>query len=128
MTAVTFTGTDSCGNSPKNAFVAAFEEALCTGDAGHLRRVLAPDVELEVVRPGGDPDTTTGAEAVLASLLALRPAGLASGHLEAAVTHGKAAAAWGTWDSGEGMIWWSHTLWFRTLKATEFDRIRVFGS
>lgn len=95
-----FTGTDSCGNSPKNMFVARFEENLINGD-----------------------------REALAALLGLAASNPVAGHLEAAITHGKAAAAWGQWEKssdGEDILHFSHTFWFRTNKAEEFAQIRVF--
>ena len=48
---MTFTGTDSCGNSPKNVFVATFEENLFNGDKEALAEVIADDCVLQLVHP-----------------------------------------------------------------------------
>lgn len=125
--AVEITGTDACGNSPKNVFVARFEEHVALGDVEALTAVLAPDCVLEIVTADGV-RTVEGREAVAAALPGIVPDGLTAAHVEAAVTHGKAAAAWGSWTHRGGTVQWSHVLWFRTLKAQDFDRIRVFGA
>ncbi|MBB3663831.1 MULTISPECIES: nuclear transport factor 2 family protein [Prauserella salsuginis group] len=125
--AVEITGTDACGNSPKNVFVARFEEHLARGDVEALAEVLAPGCVLDVVGSDGL-RTVEGREAVATALAEIVPAGLTAAHVEAAVTHGKAAAAWGSWTRRGDTVQWSHVFWFRTLKAQDFDRIRVFGS
>lgn len=128
---MTFTGTDSCGNSPKNRFVARFEENLFEADKAALAEVVGEDCILQVVRASGV-ETHTGVEAVLDSLLSLYSAKSATpeaGHLEAAITHGKAAAAWGQWEystDGDQVEQFSHTFWFTTHKAEAFAQIRVF--
>ncbi|GAA1214997.1 nuclear transport factor 2 family protein [Prauserella alba] len=124
--AVEITGTDACGNSPKNVFVARFEEQLARGDTDALAAVLAPECVLDVVGSGGV-RTVEGREAAAAALAEIVPKGLTGAHVEAAVTHGKAAAAWGSWTLRGEIVQWSHVFWFRTLKAQDFDRIRVFG-
>ncbi len=125
---MTFTGTESCGNSPKNMFVARFEENLFTGDEPALAEVIAEDCILQIVGSGGVA-TSTGRDEVLAALLGISASNPVAGHLEAAITHGKAAAAWGQWENssdGDDIQHFSHTLWFRTNKAEEFAQIRVF--
>lgn len=125
---MTFTGTESCGNSPKNMFVARFEENLFRGDEQALAEVVAEACVLQIVGTGGV-ETNTGRDEVVAALLGLSASNLVSGHLEAAITHGKAAAAWGQWENssdGEGIRYFSHTFWFRNNKAEEFAQIRVF--
>lgn len=123
-----FTGTDSCGNSPKNMFVARFEENLINGDREALAEVVDEDCVLQIV--GGEgAETSTGRDEVVEALLGLSSAKPVAGHLEAAITHGKAAAAWGQWEyssDGEDARHFSHTLWFRTHKGEEFAQIRVF--
>lgn len=123
-----YTGTDSCGNSPKNMFVARFEENLFNADRDALAEVVAEDCILQTVRPAGV-ETHTGTEAVLEALLSLRGTRSPTpeaGHLEAAITHGKAAAAWGYSIDGGRVQQFSHTFWFATLKAEKFAQIRVF--
>ncbi|WP_193084199.1 hypothetical protein [Brevibacterium aurantiacum] len=123
-----FTGTESCGNSPKNMFVARFEENLFNGDREALAEVVDEDCILQIVGSGGVA-TSTGRDEVLAALLGLAASNPVAGHLEAAITHGKAAAAWGQWEKssdGEDILHFSHTFWFRTNKAEEFAQIRVF--
>ncbi|SDS69923.1 hypothetical protein SAMN04489751_2628 [Brevibacterium sandarakinum] len=125
---MTFTGTDSCGNSPKNMFVARFEENLFNGDEQALAEVVAEDCILQIVGSGGV-ETSTGRDAVVDALLGVSDADPVAGHLEAAITHGKAAAAWGQWENssdGDDVRQFSHTFWFRTNKAEEFAQIRVF--
>ncbi|UVI35462.1 hypothetical protein [Brevibacterium spongiae] len=125
---MTFTGTDACGNSPKNVFVAEFEEHLFEGDRGALAEAVAEDCVLQIVRPAGV-ETHTGREAVVDVLLELSAHSPEVGHLEAAITHGKAAAAWGYWQAeadGDDLRHFSHTMWFTTHKAQEFGQIRVF--
>ena len=123
--AVEITGTDTCGNSPKNLFVARFEEHLARGDTDALAEVLAEDCVLEIA---GGP-TAYGRTDVAAALPGLLPEALASAHVEAAISHGKAASAWGTWTGSDGEVrHWSHVLWFRTLKAEQFAHLRVFRS
>src|SRR5699024_3148659 len=46
---MSFTGTDSCGNSPKNLFVARFEQNLFNGDRSALAEVVADDCVLQIV-------------------------------------------------------------------------------
>jgi hypothetical protein len=67
---MTFTGTDSCGNSPKNVFVATFEENLFNGDKEALAEVVADDCVLQIVHPS-DVETHTGRDAVVEALLNL---------------------------------------------------------
>lgn len=125
---MTFTGTDSCGNSPKNMFVARFEENLFNGDEQALAEVVAEDCILQIVGSGGV-ETSTGRGEVVEALLGISGADPVAGHLEAAITHGKAAAAWGQWENssdGDDVRQFSHTFWFRTNKAEEFAQIRVF--
>lgn len=125
---MTFTGTESCGNSPKNMFVARFEENLFKGDESALAEVVAEDCVLQVVGSGGV-ETSTGRDEVLAALRGLSASKPVAGHLEAAITHGKAAAAWGQWEysnGGEDIRYFSNTFWFRNNKAEEFAQIRVF--
>lgn len=124
---VEITGTDACGNSPKNTLLARFEEQLATGETAALTELLAPQCVLEIVGDGGL-RTVEGADEVAAALAGVLPAGLTAVHVEAAVTHGKAAAAWGSWTHPGGIVHWSHVCWFRTHKAQDFDRIRVFRS
>lgn len=125
---MTFTGTDSCGNSPKNMFVARFEENLFRSDRDALAEVVAEDCVLQIVGSGGV-ETSTGRGEVVEALLGLSRSKPVAGHLEAAITHGKAAAAWGQWEyssDGEDVKHYSHTFWFRTNKAEEFAQIRAF--
>ena len=125
---MTFTGTESCGNSPKNMFVARFEENLFNSDRQAVAEAVAEDCVLQIVGDGGV-ETSTGRETAVAALLALSDSKPAVGHLEAAITHGKAAAAWGQWkyaNGGEDVKHFSHTFWFRTNKAEAFAQIRVF--
>lgn len=126
---MTFTGTDSCGNSPKNMFVARFEENLFRSDRDSLAEAVADDCVLQIVGSGGV-ETSTGRGEVVEALLGLSERKPVSGHLEAAITHGKAAAAWGEWadDAGEVMRHFSHTFWLRTHKADAFAQIRIFQS
>ena len=135
---MTFTGTESCGNSPKNLFVARFEENLFHGDRDALAKVVADDCVLQIVGDGGV-ETSTGHGEVVEALLRFSGRKPVSGHLEAAITHGKAGAAWGQWtgsagsndrsdDNGESMRHFSHTFWFRTHKAEAFAQIRIFQS
>lgn len=127
---MTFTGTDSCGNSPKNIFVARFEENLFNSDRQALAEVVAEDCILQIVGSGGV-ETSTGRDEVVGTLLKLTATPPVAGHLEAAITHGKAAAAWGQWENstdGEDIRHFSHTFWFRTNKAEEFAQIRAFRS
>lgn len=149
LDAMTFTGTDACGNSPKNMFVARFEEDLFRGDREALAEAVAEDCALEIVRAEGV-ETSAGRDDVVDALVELsnpRPSSERSerrpferghfeaGHLEAAITHGKAAAAWGRWEMPDGdrdseaearVEHFSHTFWFATLKAQSFAQIRVF--
>lgn len=123
-----FTGTESCGNSPKNMFVARFEENLIIGDRQALAEVVDEDCILQIVG-GGGVETSTGRDEVIDALLRIADSKPVAGHLDAAITHGKAAAAWGQWEyssDGEDIRYFSHTLWFRNNKATEFAQIRVF--
>ena len=125
---MTFTGTDSCGNSPKNVFVATFEENLFNGGREALNEVIADDCVLQIVHPS-DVETHTGRDAVLEALLTLSGQSHEVGHLEAAITHGKAAAAWGYWQAeadGDDLRHFSHTMWFTTHKAQDFGQIRIF--
>lgn len=125
---MTFTGTESCGNSPKNMFVARFEENLFNSDRQALAEAVTEDCVLQIVGSGGV-ETSTGREMAVAALLELAGSKPVAGHLEAAITHGKAAAAWGQWEyasDGEDVKHFSHTFWFRTNKAEEFAQIRVF--
>ena len=125
---MTFTGTESCGNSPKNMFVARFEENLFNRDEQALAEVIAKDCVLQIIGSGGV-ETSTGCDDVVAALLGLSVSKPVAGHLEAAITHGKAAAAWGQWENssdGEDIRYFSHAFWFRTNKAEEFAQIRVF--
>lgn len=125
---MTFTGTDSCGNSPKNVFVATFEENLFTGDREALNEAVADDCVLQVVH-SSDVETHTGGLDVVEALLKLSGQSHEVGHLEAAITHGKAAAAWGYWQAeadGDDLRHFSHTMWFTTHKAQEFGQIRIF--
>lgn len=123
-----FTGTDACGNSPKNVFVATFEENLFNRDREALNEVIADDCVLQIVR-SSDVETHTGRDAVVDALLKLSGHSHEVGHLEAAITHGKAAAAWGYWQAaadGDDLRHFSHTMWFTTHKAQEFGQIRIF--
>ena len=125
---MTFTGTESCGNSPKNMFVARFEENLFIGDESALAEVVAEDCVLQIVGSGGV-ETSTGRDEVVAALLGLCASNPEAGHLEAAITHGKAGAAWGQWEyssDGEDIGYFSDTFWFRNNKAEEFAQIRTF--
>ncbi|MDN5806671.1 MAG: hypothetical protein L0L36_08690 [Brevibacterium sp.] len=125
---MTFTGTDSCGNSPKNTFVARFEENLFNGDEQGLAEVIADACVLQVLSSGGA-TIRTGRDDVVDALLAISAAAPVAGHLEAAITHGKAAAAWGQWMNSRDdadILYFSHTFWFRTNKAEEFAQIRIF--
>ncbi|HJA60176.1 MAG TPA: hypothetical protein H9788_03650 [Candidatus Brevibacterium intestinavium] len=125
---MSFTGTDSCGNSPKNLFVARFEQNLFNGDRSALAEVVADDCVLQIVSADGA-STHTGAAQVLDALVSLSAQTPAFGHLEAAITHGKAAAAWGHWQQsadGEDPRHFSHTMWFTTHKAQAFGQIRIF--
>lgn len=124
---VEITGTDGCGNSPKNMFLARFEEQVVLGDTQELAALLAPGCVLEIVDAAGV-RTVEGRDAVAAALPGIVPDGLTAAHVEAAITHGKAAAAWGFWNHPAGTVQWSHVLWFRTTKAQDFERIRVFGT
>jgi hypothetical protein len=127
---MTFTGTDSCGNSPKNVFVATFEENLFNGDREALNEVIADDCVLQIVH-ASDVETHTGRDAVVEALLKLSGQSHEVGHLEAAVTHGKAAAAWGYWQAeaeadGDDLRHFAHTMWFTTHKAQDFGQMRIF--
>ena len=125
---MTFTGTDSCGNSPKNVFVATFEENLFNGDREPLNEAVADDCVLQIVHHSGV-ETHTGRDSVVEALLKLSGQSHEVGHLEAAITHGKAAAAWGYWQAepdGDDLSHFSHTMWFTTHKAQEFGQIRIF--
>lgn len=109
-------------------FVARFEENLFKGDESALAEVVAEDCVLQVVGSGGV-ETSTGRDEVLAALRGLSASKPVAGHLEAAITHGKAAAAWGQWEysnGGEDIRYFSNTFWFRNNKAEEFAQIRVF--
>lgn len=126
---MSFTGTDSCGNSPKNMFVARFEENLFKADRGALAEAVAEDCVLQVVNAEGMA-THTGREEVVEALLGVTEHRPEAGHLEAAITHGKAGAAWGHWKNdaaSEDLRCFSHTFWFQTHKAEAFAQIRVFG-
>lgn len=125
---MTFTGTDSCGNSPKNTFVARFEEHLFAGARDPLAEVVADDCVLQIMRMG-TVETVTGRAEVVDALLALSAYVPETGHLEAAITHGKAAAAWGYWQTeadSNDLRHFSHTMWFTTHKAQDFGQIRIF--
>ncbi|MGO0605654.1 MAG: hypothetical protein ACTIIH_04940 [Brevibacterium sp.] len=123
---MTFTGTDACGNSPKNVFVATFEENLFNGDRDALTEEIADDCVLQIVHPSGV-ETHTGRGAVVETLLKLSAHSPEVGHLEAAITHGKAAAAWGYWRAdGDDLRHFSHTMWFTTHKAQVFGQMRIF--
>ncbi|UZD61750.1 hypothetical protein [Brevibacterium sp. JSBI002] len=123
---MTFTGTDSCGNSPKNVFVATFEENLFNGGREALNEVIADDCVLHIVH-ASDVETHTGRDAVLEALLTLSGQSREVGHLEAAITHGKAAAAWGYRQAeADDLRHFSHTMWFTTHKAQDFGQIRIF--
>ena len=125
---MTFTGTDSCGNSPKNLFVARFEENLFNGDRSALAEAVADDCVIQIVSAEGT-STHTGSAQVLDALVSLTSQEPASGHLEAAITHGKAAAAWGHCQQsagGEDPRHFSHTMWFTTHKAQTLGQIRIF--
>ncbi|MGO2027382.1 MAG: hypothetical protein ACTH28_02785, partial [Brevibacterium aurantiacum] len=76
-----FTGTESCGNSPKNMFVARFEENLFNGDREALAEVVDEDCILQIVGNGGVA-TSTGRDEVLAALLGLAASNPVAGHLE----------------------------------------------
>lgn len=128
LNAMTFTGTDSCGNSPKNMFVARFEENLFNGDREALAEVIAEDCVLQIVGAGGVA-TTTGRDEIVSALVGISEPQPVAGHLEAAITHGKAAAAWGHWqnsDDSENLRPFSHTFWFLNHKAESFAQIKVF--
>src|SRR5699024_1859159 len=108
---MTFTGTDSCGNSPKHLFVAGFEQNLFNGDRSAIAQAVADDCVLQIVSADGA-STHTGAAQVLDALVGLSSLPPASGHLVAAITHCKAAAAWGHWQQsadGEDPRHFSHT-------------------
>ncbi|WP_181272865.1 hypothetical protein [Brevibacterium oceani] len=125
---MTFIGTDACGNSPKNVFVAEFEENLFNGVRDSLGEAVAEDCVLQIVRPEGV-RTATGRDEVVDALLELSAHSPEAGHLEAAITHGKAAAAWGYWQAeadSDDLRHFSHTMWFTTHKAQDFGQIRVF--
>ncbi|WP_210603232.1 hypothetical protein [Brevibacterium oceani] len=125
---MTFTGTDACGNSPKNVFVAEFEENLFNGVSDSLAESVAEDCVLQIVRTEGV-RTATGRDEVVDALLELSAHSPEVGHLEAAITHGKAAAAWGYWQAesdSDDLRHFSHTMWFTTHKAQDFGQIRVF--
>lgn len=125
---MTFTGTDACGNSPKNVFVAVFEENLFKGAKDALAEAVADDGVLQIVRPEGV-RTVTGRTEIVDALVELSTPSPEVGHLEAAITHGKAAAAWGYWQTAadsDDLRHFSHTMWFTTHKAQEFGQIRVF--
>ena len=119
-----FTGTDSCGNSAKNTFVTRFEEHLFAGARDPLAEVVATDG----LHPADHADghswqTATGRAEVVDALLALSAHVPETGHLEAAITHGKAAAAWGYWQTeadSNDLRHFSHTMWFTTHKAEAF--------
>src|SRR5699024_1432003 len=86
------------------------------------------DCVLQIVSADGA-STHTGAAQVLDALVSLSAQAPAFGHLEAAITHGKAAAAWGHWQQsadGEDPRHFSHTMWFTTHKAQAFGQIRIF--
>src|SRR5699024_11671674 len=91
-----FTGTDSGGNSPKSLFAARFEQNLFNGDRSALAEAVAVDCVLQIVSADGA-STHTGAAQALDAVASLSSRASASGHLEAAITHGRAAAARGRW-------------------------------
>src|SRR5699024_9626819 len=125
---MSFTGTDSCGNSPKNLFVARFEQNLFNGDRSALAEVVADDCVLQIVSADGA-ITNSAAALVLYALVSLSAQTRAFCHLEAGSPHGKAAAAWGHWqqsEDGEDPRHFSHTMWFTTHKAQAFGQIRIF--
>lgn len=125
---MTFTGTDACGNSPKNVFVATFEENLFNGARDSLAEAVAEDCVLQIIHSDGV-QTATGRDEVAGALVELSVHAPEVGHLEAAITHGKAAAAWGFWQAGadnDGLRHFSHAMWFTTNKAQAFGQIKVF--
>ena len=67
---MTFTGTDACGNSPKNVFVATFEENLFNGVRDPLAEAVADDCVLRIVHPEGV-QTSAGRDEVIDALLEL---------------------------------------------------------
>ncbi|WP_350269606.1 hypothetical protein AAFP32_13730 [Brevibacterium sp. CBA3109] len=97
-------------------------------DKQALDEVIAKDCVLQIIGSGGV-ETSTGCDEVVDALLKTSDEDAVAGHLEAAITHGKAAAAWGQWEKssdGEDIRYFSHAFWFRTNKAEEFAQIRVF--
>ena len=72
--------------------------------------MIADDCVLQIVH-ASDVETHTGRDAVLEALLTLSGQSHEVGHLEAAITHGKAAAAWGYWQAeadGDDLRHFSH--------------------
>ncbi|WP_025780450.1 hypothetical protein [Brevibacterium sp. VCM10] len=101
---------------------------LFNGDRDALTEAIADDCVLQIVHPS-DVETHTGREAVVEALLQLSAHSPEVGHLEAAITHGKAAAAWGYWQAeadGDDLKHFSHTMWFTTHKAQAFGQMRIF--
>lgn len=116
-----FTGVDDCGNSPKNLRLAQWEEALALGRWGDASALLADDVRLEVAASGAL-DVTTGAE-VLDRLRDIRGE-LTGGAVEAALTHGRVGATWGSWQQPDGAVHFAHAFRFATVKADRLAAIR----
>lgn len=113
------TGVENCGNSPKNALLAAWEHALAVGDATGVRAVLADDIELEHAG-----DSVRGIDAVAAALADLRGA-LTAAHIDMAVTHGREGATGGSWIRRSDSHHFAHLFRFANAKGTALSWIRV---
>lgn len=113
------TGVENCGNSPKNALLAAWERALALGDEAAVRAVLADDVVLERLDV-----EHRGADSVMAALIALRGS-LTAAHIDMAVTHGREGATGGSWARGSDSHHFARLFRFANAKGTSLSWIRV---
>ncbi|WP_349828393.1 hypothetical protein [Brevibacterium litoralis] len=124
MSTLRVTGTESCGNSPKNRTVAEFVVALARGDRPALAARVADTCTLDHATDPGVPGTE-GRESVVDALCARVPARLTALHVDGVATHGKDAAAWGSWTADGVRAFWFLAGTFRTVKAEEFARLRL---
>ncbi|WP_162893080.1 hypothetical protein [Microbacterium halotolerans] len=120
-----FTGVEDCGNSPKNLRLARWEHSLALGEWDEVAAMLTDETRLEVASRGAL-DATTGSD-VLDRLRDIRDE-LTGGAVEAALTHGREGATWGSWQRPDGQVQFAHAFRFATVKADRFALIRFVHS
>lgn len=117
-----FIGVEDCGNSPKNLRLAQWERSVALGEWLEVAEMITDETRLEVAVRGAL-DSTVGA-GIVDRLSSIR-GDLVGGAVEAALTHGKEGATWGSWRRPDGQEQFSHAFRFATAKADRFALIRL---